>query len=63
MDLICLILWVIDLFKPSIGLSIAVIATGLIDLFLLVAKHRDFNIAYVTSLAGVIIGTYTICVL
>ena len=63
MDLICLILWVIDLFKPSIGLSIAVIATGLIDLFLLVIKHSNFNIAYAMSLAGVIIGTYTICVL
>lgn len=63
MDLICLILWVIDLFKPSIGLSIAVIATGLIDLFLLVYKKDKFNFAYASSLAGVIIGTYTICVL
>ena len=63
MDLICVILWVIDLFKPSIGLSIAVIATGLIDLFLLLYKQRDFNIAYVTSIAGLIIGTYTICIL
>lgn len=63
MDLICLILGVINLFKPSIGLSIAVIATGVIDLFLLVYKKKDFNIAYVVSLAGVIIGTYTICVL
>lgn len=63
MDLICVILWVIDLFKPSIGLSIAVIVTGLIDLFLLLHKQKDFNIAYVTSIAGVIIGTYKICVL
>lgn len=63
MDLICLILCIIDLFKPSISLSIAVIATGLIDLFLLVYKKGNFNIAYVISIAGVIIGTYKICVL
>ena len=40
MDLICLILWIIDLFKPSISLSIAVIVTGVIDLLLLCHQKK-----------------------
>ena len=63
MDLICLILWIIDLFKPSISLSIAVIVTGVIDLLLLCHQKKKMNLAYAVSIAGVIIGTYKICVL
>lgn len=61
MDLVCLILWIIDLAKPSVGLSVAVIVTGFIDLFLLVLKRKKFNIAYVVSIIGLIIGVYKIC--
>ena len=60
---ICLILWIIDLYKPSIGLSVAVLVSGVADLGLLVKKKKDFNISYVTSIIGIIIGVYKICVL
>lgn len=61
MDLICLILWIIDCFKPSIILSVFVIITGLIDLGLLLYRRHEFCIAYAVSLAGIIIGVVTIC--
>lgn len=61
MDLICLILWVIDCFKPSIILSIFVIITGVIDILCLVARQSEFCLAYAISLAGIIIGVITIC--
>lgn len=61
MDLICLILWIIDCFKPSIILSVFVIITGLIDVGMLLFMQREFCIAYAVSLAGIIIGVVTIC--
>lgn len=61
MDLICLILWIIDCFKPSIILSIFVIITGIVDIAGLVARQREFCLAYAVSLAGIIIGVITIC--
>lgn len=61
MDLVCLILWIIDLAKPSVGLSVSVIVTGFIDLYLLVLQRKKFNIAYVVSIIGLIIGVYKIC--
>ena len=63
MDLICLILWIIDLFKPSIGLSIAAISTGVVDLMLLVIQKRKCNIAHFVSIAGIVIGIVEICTL
>ena len=61
MDLICLILWIIDCFKPSIILSIFAIAAGFIDIMLLISRKREFNISYVVSMTGIIISTVTIC--
>ena len=63
MDLVCLILWIIDLFKPSIGLSVAAICTGAIDLFLLSIRNKDFSIAYVASIVGIIVGIVKIITL
>ena len=66
MDLVCLILWIIDLFKPSIGLSVAVITTGVIDLLLLCMRHKDVSIApiaYAVSIIGVVIGIIKIITL
>ena len=63
MDLVCLILWIIDLFKPSIGLSIAAICTGAIDVILLSIKDNDFSIAYVVSVVGIIVGIVKIITL
>ncbi len=61
MDLVCLILWIIDLAKPSVGLSVAAIVAGFIDLYLLVLQRKKFSIAYVVSIIGLIIGVYKIC--
>lgn len=63
MDLICLILLVIDCFKPSIILSIFTIITGFIDILMLLKRNHDFNIAYVISMTGIVIGVYRICTL
>lgn len=61
MDLICLILWIIDCFKPSVILSIFVIVTGFIDIVLLMLRGSEFNLAYAASMVGIIIGVVTIC--
>lgn len=63
MDLVCLILWIIDLFKPSIGLSIAAICTGAIDVILLCIKGKDISIAFVVSIVGIIVGIVKIITL
>ena len=62
MDLVCLILWIIDLFKPSIGLSIAAICTGAVNVILLCIRNKDFSIAYVVSLIGIVVGIVKILV-
>lgn len=63
MDLICLILWIIDLFKPSIGLSIAAISTGVVELILLGIQKHKCDIAHFVSIAGIVIGIVKICTL
>lgn len=63
MDLICLILLIIDLAKPSIPLSIAMLIFGTFELISLCCQGVEFDIAYVISIIGLIIGTYKICVL
>lgn len=61
MDLVCLILWIIDLFKPSIGLSISVLVTAVIGLFLLIKHERGFSSAYIVEIAGIVIALVKIC--
>lgn len=56
MDLVCLILWIIDLFKPSIELSISVLVTAVIGLFLLTKYNRAFSCAYIVEIAGIVIA-------
>lgn len=63
MDLVCLILLIIDLFKPSMPLSITTVVVGLLELFLLVHNKRDFSIAYMCALAGICVGTFEICIM
>jgi hypothetical protein len=63
MDLICLILCVIDCFKPSVTLSVFVIITGFIDIVLLIKRNREFNISYIVSMTGIVISVYHICTL
>ena len=63
MDIICLILLIIDLFKPSMPLSITTIIVSLLELFLLLYKKMDFSIAYMCALAGIFVGVFKICIL
>ena len=63
MDLICLILLVIDCFKPSIILSVFTIITGFIDIVQLLKLNKEFSISYITSMTGIVIGVYRICTL
>jgi hypothetical protein len=63
MDLICLILLIIDLFKPSMPLSITTIIVSLLELFLLLYNKMNFGFAYMCALAGIFVGVFKICIL
>lgn len=63
MDLVCLVLFVIDLFKPSLALSIVTIVFGFLELFLLLYNKRDFSVAYVCSLVAIGVGVAEICIM
>lgn len=63
MDLICLVLLVIDLFKPSMALSVTTIVLGLAGLFLLLYKQRNFSIAYICYLCAIGVGVAEICIM
>ena len=63
MDLVCLVLLVIDLFKPSMALSIITIVLGFFELFLLLYKNKDFSFAYLCSLCAIGVGVAEICII
>lgn len=63
MDLVCLILLIIDLFKPSMPLSITTVIVSLLELFLLLYNKKDFSIAYMCALAGICVGVFEICIM
>lgn len=63
MDLICLILGIIDFFKPSIGLSIAAITLSICELILLLHYDEPFGVSYLFAIGCIVLATYTICVL
>lgn len=63
MDLICLVLLIIDLFKPSMALSVVTIVLGFIELFLLLYNKKDFSLAYICSLCAIGVGVVKICIM
>lgn len=63
MDLICLILAIIDIFKPFLALSIATIVCGVIETLLLVSRKKDSVLPYVCGLGAIIIGVVKICMM
>lgn len=63
MDIVCLILLIIDLFKPSIPLSITTIIISLLELLLLLYKKKDFSIAFMCAISGICVGVFEICIL
>lgn len=63
MDLICLVLLIIDLFKPSMALSVVTVVLGFIELFLLLYKQREFSFAFICSLCAIGVGVAEICIM
>lgn len=63
MDLICLVLLIIDLFKPSMALSVTAIVIGFIEMFLLLHNKREFSYAFVCSLCAIGVGVAKICIM
>lgn len=63
MDLICLILLIIDLFKPSMSLSVWTIVLGISGIFLLLYNKREFGIACICYLCSIGVGVVEICIM
>ena len=63
MDILCIVLGVIDLNKPSLILSICTIAAGLLEAIGLAKKKSDSTLAWLAAIFAVIVGTYKICVM
>lgn len=63
MDLICLVLLIIDLFKASIALSVSTIVLGFVELFLLLYNKREFSVSYFCSLCAIGVGVVEICIM
>ena len=63
MDLICLVLLIIDLFKPSMALSVTTIVLGFVELFLLLYNTRKFSLAYICSLCAIGVGVAEIFIM
>lgn len=63
MDLVCSVLLIIDLFKPSVALSVSTIVVGFLELFLLLYNKKDFSVAYVCSLVAISVGVAEICIM
>jgi hypothetical protein len=63
MDLICLVLLIIDLFKPSMALSVITVVLGFIELFLLLYKQKEFSFAFICSLCAIGVGVAEICIM
>lgn len=63
MDLICLVLLIIDLFKPSMALSVITVVLGFVELFLLLYNKKEFSFAFICSLCAIGIGVAEICIM
>lgn len=61
MDIVCVVLGIIDLNKPSLILSICTIGAGLIEAVGLAKEKSDGGIAWFTALFAVAVGTSEIC--
>lgn len=63
MDLVCLVLLIIDLFKPNMALSVSAIIVGFLELSLLLYNQRKFSYAYILSLCAIGVGVAEICIM
>ena len=67
MDIVCIVLGIIDIFKPSMGLSIIAVCVGIAETVLLsmfCKKDKPFPwMSYFVGIFCIIIGVINICVL
>jgi len=63
MDIVCIVLGIIDLNKPSLILSICTIAAGLIEAVALAKAKSDGTIAWLAAMFAIIVGTAKICLM
>ena len=63
MDILCIVLGIIDLNKPSLILSICTISAGLIEAIGLAKKKSDSTLAWMAAIFAVAVGTIKICML
>lgn len=61
MDIVCIVLGVIDLNKPSLILSICTIGAGLIEAIGLAKAKSDGGIAWLAAIFAIAVGTIKIC--
>ena len=63
MDIICIVLGIIDLNKPSLILSICTIGAGLIEAIGLSKAKSDGTIAWLAAMFAIIVGAAKICLM
>lgn len=63
MDIVCIVLGIIDLNKPSLILSICAIGAGLIEAIALSNAKSDGVIAWLAAMFAIIVGTAKICMI
>lgn len=61
MDIVCIVLGIIDLNKPSLILSICTISAGLIEVIGLSKAKSDGTIAWLAAAFAIVVGTAKIC--
>ena len=61
MDIVCIVLGIIDLNKPSLILSICTIGAGLIEAVGLAKAKSDGGIAWMAAIFAITVGTVKIC--
>lgn len=63
MDIVCIVLGIIDLNKPSLILSICTIGMGVVEAIALAKVKSDGAIAWAASLFAITVGTAKICLM
>lgn len=63
MDIVCIVLGIIDLNKPSLILSICTVGAGLIEAMALSKAKSDGVTAWLAAMFAIIVGTAEICLM
>lgn len=63
MDILCIVLGIIDLNKPSLILSICTIGAGLVETVGLAKAKSDCTLAWLAAIFAIAVGTVKICMM